>query len=127
MLFNSSLYVIINLTNKTKTLTGGITKTQLTFKGQVTKGESVIKTYESPLYSLQIATDLEKGYTTAAVKSLSSKNLLPLITVSKDDGVFQVQLSTSGVSGFTADEIIEGAELVLAAGQTAKEIEELLK
>lgn len=84
-----------------------MTKTQLTFKGQVTKGESVIKTYESPLYSLQIATDLEKDYTTAAVKSLSSKNLLPLITVFKDDGVFQVQLSTSGVSGFTADEIIE--------------------
>ena len=86
-----------------------------------------IGVYESEYYQLQITTDLETGYVNSAVKSLIRSPFLPLITVSKLDGEYSVDISTSGRGGLTVEDGKEIIKFMRAAIDTVMDINKILE
>lgn len=86
-----------------------------------------IKTYESEYYQFQITTDLNTDYENANVKSLIRSPFLPLITVSKLDGEYSVDISTSGRGGLTVEDGKEIIKFMRVAIDTVMDINKLLK
>lgn len=96
-------------------------------KEEFTRDLLKVEIFESQYFIFEKDMDMETGRETASVRSKGETSLMPLITLSKEDGSYSIQLSTGGRSGLTPSEVIQMSNFYLIAAETAEEVMDLLQ